>query len=129
MSVLSYLKSYKAIFAISLVPMLINALEYLLIGSYYPMLIAFGALIPVFYGFYAKDSFWSFRYWGGLLVSYGLVRSAIHLMVNSVGGGVESSIVYQLTIWFHLKNLALIGIGYLLINQSKKEQERMQEDF
>lgn len=127
MNVLSFSNNDKTIFLISLTPMLINALDYLLIGSYLPMLIALGVLIPVSYGFYIKSSFWSFRYWGGLLVGYGVVRSAIHLLVNSVGGGVESSIVYQLTIWFHLKNMALIGIGCLLVSKSIKTG--MRKDF
>jgi prolipoprotein diacylglyceryltransferase len=61
------------------------------------------------------------KVWSLLLVSYGIIRflmASINLFMNSI----ESTIVYQLTLWYHCQSALLIFLGVILfVNRSKIE--------
>ncbi|GEM_PF-6129427 len=122
------------IIALSLAPLAVKLIELLLTGSYLAALVCLAVVLPVFTGFLGNDKWLGrmLRYWAFMLIAYGLLRSLMHLLVLSVGNGVESSIWYQFTWFFHLKNMGFVVLGlylrYLVKARQKRSQHAMEED-
>ncbi len=120
--------------ALSLAPLAVKLIELLLTGSYVAALVCLAVVLPVLTGFLGNDKWLGrvLRYWSFMLIAYGLLRSLMHLLVLSVGNGVESSIWYQFTWFFHLKNMGFVVLGlylrYLVKARQKRRQHVMDKD-
>lgn len=105
---------------VSLIPFVLKLVSLLIIGSYIAAAVSVAVLLPLLYGFLGKPQRLSesLRYWAFMLISYGVLRSVMHLLVLTAGNGVESSIWYQFTVFFHLKNAGLVVLGLLIRRQT-----------
>lgn len=120
---------WKLLLILSLIPIAVKLLSLLLMGSYIAASVCMAVLVPLIYGLFWNTKRLSgvLRYWAFMLIGYGLLRSLMHLLVLSVGNGVESSIWYQFGIVFHLKNIMLMAMGFwlsYLVRVSQTEDQK-----
>ncbi len=124
MTLLHKIKSYNTyelLLVLSFILILIKGLEYLFIGIIYPLLISILLLFPFVYRYF-KPQF-NFRktikYWSVLVLSYGLIRVLLHLIISINSDGVPSGAYYQFTLWYGLKSVFYVLVGIVLFLKRK----------
>ncbi len=105
----------------SFLPFIGKGISYLLIGA--PYIFVLGIL----YGAWVIYSVRSRPFkiskivgnWGRLLMLYAMVRLVLVGVVFSVGGSVESAIVYQLTPMYYVISVVLFVLGYFIVRNKR----------
>jgi|GEM_PF-2560585 len=124
MTVLHKIKAYnryEMLLLSSFVFILFKGFEYLFIGIVYPLLIAIVLLTPFIYG-YLKPGFKfqkAIKYWGILVLCYGLTRILLNIFVLVAPSGVPSGAYYQFTIWYGIKSILYSVLGIVLFLKRK----------
>ncbi len=105
---------------VSFLPFLVKGISYWLVGPPYLFFggIAIIFLILYFVRFRQSGARKAVKWWGLLLIAYGILRWVMTLVIYSVGDSVESVIVYQLSIGYHSMSVVLIILGYLVLKKS-----------
>lgn len=116
-------KRYLYILYLSFLPFFIKGVTYLFLGSGYFILLSFIIIGTIVYKIHVatSKSLKIIKVWSLLLISYGIIRfllASLNLFMNSI----ESTIVYQLTFWYHLQSVLFLFLGrFLFVNRTKIE--------
>ncbi|NER13618.1 hypothetical protein GWK08_09230 [Leptobacterium flavescens] len=112
---------YHYLLYISFIPIVINGFIYLIIGSFFPLLVALILTLTLMYS--VNDNLkWKFRavkYWGILLLLYSLLRICLSVLILIDGSGVEAYIKDQLNSWFHIQTLFFLICGWVLVKKRR----------
>jgi len=124
MKLLHKLKSYNTyelLLLLSFAFILAKDFEYLFIGIYYPLVIVVLLLSPFLYGYFKTQYNFSktIKYWGILVLCYGLIRVLLNIIVHINSSGVPSGAYYQFTIWYGLKSVLYVLLGLVLFLKRK----------
>ena len=112
---------YKILLVISYVPLVLQGVFYLWIGEVYPFMIGL-FLICTSYYFIAHTSYRTrmIKVWSILLIGYGFIRAALHILMFVESSGVPSGIYYQFDFWFGVRSGLYILLGIYLLSFRRK---------
>lgn len=111
----------KPILWFSLIIPLYQGIQYVLIGSIYPLVTVSLLLSPVvLYTFFRQGySVRVIKYWGFLHIGYGALGFSLIALGLLAGSGLPSSIYYQFNVWYVLKMGICIILGVQLLRMRK----------
>jgi hypothetical protein len=114
-------KRYLYILYLSFLPLLTKGVTYLLLGSWHFIILSLIIIASILYNIHISKSKSSkiIKVWSLLLIGYGVIRlllASINLFIDSI----ESTIVYQLTLWYHFQSMLYILFGVVLFTKRLK---------
>lgn len=108
----------KMLYLLSFLPLAIQGMTHILIGNIYPL--GIGLLLIGFLIYLSKTNpSKAIKIWSILLIGFGTVRVALHLLMYIDAGGVPSAIYYQFNFWYGLKSMLYIILGIFLYRKRK----------
>ena len=110
-----------ALLAASLLFFLIKGIQYAVIGSYLPAVVAINALVLLGYGWFfsAKILRTGIRLWGVMLIFWSLARLFVEVSFQLTPGITETHIREQFTILQNALTLLFLFSGVYLIRKAK----------
>ncbi len=105
---------------LSFIPFTVQVVTYLFIGNIYPLLLAMVLVTPFVYFLKKKSNTpKAVKYWSLLIICYGTVRLLLHLLCHLDSSGIPSGVYYQFTIWYAIKSVLYIILGWFLFTKRK----------
>ena len=115
------LDRYHILLYLSILLFLLKGLEYAFLGIPYPLIVALILLSPFLVMLSKREKLLLrvLKYWSILVISYGLYRAVLQVFVHAHGSGVPSAAYYQFTVWYGIKTLLFVLIGWYLFLKRK----------
>lgn len=109
---------------ISILYFLIKGVNYLIIGSYVPILFILAIIILVYFSCHINPKFHRkiLRLWAILLIFWALTRLTFWLILEIDTSLTESHIREQFGVFQHLISLGMLGIGFGIFRELKHQK-------
>ncbi len=118
-------KSLYTLLGISILYFLIKGFNYLIIGSYVPILFICTAIILLYWSFTSnlKNHYRIVRFWAILIILWALTRLCIWLIFKIDLGLTESHIREQFGVFHHVISTIMLVIGFMILKQLKLKRK------